>query len=290
MKNKFFSPVTSLQPPTPHPTDEPTVQAASKKRFGRKLYITIAAVAAIAVILAAAVLFVPQTNADVISLGVHYSAGEKLTYDVTSSYSTSTQGGNSSSNISSESTVSVEVVNFDGDTYTLNYTVLTSSAGYSFSTSHLLEVKSTDMVNLLTLLPIALQQYITNTNDTTPVETAIFNQTQATVGDTWQVPITEGTSSAPAAEITVTFKAIQELTVPAGTFKVFRIDFSQTPAQQSQSSLANLNYNVSGQSYLEYGTCKQIQSSLQLNVTGLGIGDINEVISFTSSLTKDTKP
>ena len=161
------------------------------------------------------------------------------------------------------------------------------------SNSHLLEVKQTDMVNLLTLLPVALEQYTTNLNSTNPSETAIFNQTQAKVGDTWQVPLDSSTpSSAQAPELTVTFAAIQDLTVKAGTYKVFKIDFLQTNPQQSQSTLYPQNFDVSGQSYLEFGTCKQIQSTLQLNMTSnLGNNlNYNSVISYTSTLTQDITP
>src|SRR5208283_6222055 len=102
MKNQFVGSSTSATPPTSLPAEQPAAQVPSKKRFGKKLYITIAAIATIAVILIA-VLLVPQGNADVISLGVQYSAGEKLTYDVTTSFSS--QSGNSSSNLSSNSSL-----------------------------------------------------------------------------------------------------------------------------------------------------------------------------------------
>jgi hypothetical protein len=292
MKNKSFGQTVSATLPTSPSPEQPTTQAPSKKRFGKKLYITLAAIIAIAIILAA-VLLVPPSNAEVISLGVHYSVGEKLTYDVTTSTSMLTEGGNSSTNLSSQSTLTVEVLSFNGDTYTLNYTTASALGGYSMTTSHLLEVKETDMVNLLTLLPIALQAYATNINSTNPTETAIFNQTTAKVGDTWQIPLTApGASSAPTPEITVTFAAIQDLSVKAGTYKVFRIDFSQTATQESQSTPLGLNFVVSGQSYLEFGTCKQIQSTLQLNMTSQLSSNINynTVISYTSTLTKDLNP
>ncbi len=292
MLNNFFSRIISATSSDSSSLEHPTPQLPSKKRFGKKLYVTLAALIAIAIIIAA-LLFVPTGNAEVISLGVHYSAGEKLTYDVKTS--TSTQSGNSSSNLSEQSTLTVDVLSLNGDTYTINYTTSSNLAGYSMTTSHLLEVKQTDMVNLLTLLPVALQQYTINTNSTNPSETAIFNQTQAKVGDTWQVPLDSTTSnSAPAPEITVTFAAIQELTVKAGTYKVFKIDFSQTNPQQSPSTLLHLNFDVSGESYLEFGTCKQIQSTLQLNMTSnpnLGSNiNYNTVISFTSTLTQDATP
>ncbi len=268
--------------------EKPTIQA--KKRFGKKVYIAISAIVIIAVIVVA-VLLVPPGNADVITLGVHYSPGEKLTYAITTS--TSSQYGNTSTNLSAQSTLTIEVISLNGDTYNLNYTTTSSSLGYSFTTSRQMEVKQTDIVNLLTLLPVALQQY--TTNSTSPMETAVFNQTTAKVGDTWQIPLNIPGSNSTQMEITVKFVDIQNLAVKAGTFKVFRIDFSQTNpnVQQNSKNLPlNLNYAVSGTSYLEFGTSKQIQSTLELTMTSLlGItSNSNTTISFTSTLTQDSKP
>ena len=284
MKNKFFGIISSVD----SQASQPITQAPLKKRFGKKIYIAIATVAVIVVILAG-VLLVPQSNANVVPLGVYYSIGEKLTYNVTSSVSS--QEANSSTSFDSKGTLTVEVVSLSGDTYTLNYTSTTSILGLTTTTSKLLDVKESDMVNVLTLLPVALQQYATtDVNDTNPMVTAIFDQSQAKVGDTWQIPLTENANSESIGNLTVTFKAIQDLTVPAGNFKVFRIDFS-TGALGNQSSLVNVNLDLTGQSYLEYGTCKQVQSNLQLNMN-LGTNNINYNIgiSITSILAEDIKP
>jgi hypothetical protein len=204
----------------------------------------------------------------------------------------STQSGNSSTNISSDSNLTVDVVSFDGDTYTLNYTSSSIAASYSVTTSQLIEVKASEMVTVLALLPIGLQLFGETVNGSSPFLAAVFNQSQAQVGDTWQIPLNTGEpSSAQPENLTVTFKDIQDLTVPAGTFKVFRIDFStNTPA--SPSPLSNVNLNLSGQSYLEYGTCKQIQSNLQVNISSAiaSSPNYNVVDSFTSTLKQDLQP
>jgi len=292
MENKFFASTVFAKPSISRSAEQSTIQWPSKNRYGKKLYVTIAAIIAIAVIIAA-VLLVPSSNADVISLGVHYSVGEKLTYDVTTAYST--QSENSSSNLSQQSTLTVEVVSFNGGTYTLNYTSISSVEGYSMTTSNLMEVKETDMVNLFTLVPVALQQGLTNSNSSSPVETAIFNQTQAKVGDTWQIPASAaGSGSSSLGDITIKFVDIENLATKAGTFKVFRIDFSQASVDQAQTQSlpANLNFGVSGTSYLEFGTCKQIQSTLQINMTSQlgGNTNANTIMSYTSTLTKDITP
>jgi hypothetical protein len=291
MKNKFLASPTSETPPTPSPAEQPVVQAPSKKRFGKKLFIAFAAIAIIVVIVAA-VLLIPPSNADEISLGVQYSAGEKLTYDITTSMTT--HGENSSSNLVSQSTLTVNVVSFDGETYTLNYTSSTSDGDYSYSNSQLIDVKASEMITVLALLPIGIQFADVDTNNTNPFMTAVFDQSTAQVGDTWQIPLTTGEPGYSQTEnLTVTFKAIQDLTVPAGTFKVFAIDFS-TITQASSSSLSSVNIDFTGQSFLEYGTCKQIQSDLQVNmsepVSLPGSSNFSVVNSFTSILKQDVTP
>ena len=292
MLNKFLNSMDS-----PAPRQQPIGQATSNKRFGKKLYVTVAAIIIIAVVIVA-IFLVPSSEAEIISLGVHYFPGEKLTYDIT--ISSSSQIGNSSTNFSTQRTLTVEVVSINGDTYTLKYTTTSSMAGNSTTTSYLMDVKEADMVNLFTLLPVAFQQYpeyaeyVEKTNSSSPLETAFFNQSEAKVGDTWRIPVIFAVSATPDAEITVKFVAIQNLAVKAGNFKVFKIEFTQTSAQQSQIQFDNLYYiDVSGESYLEFGSCKQVQSTVQFNMTtslGVNSGYSSAVTIFSSTLIKDENP
>ena len=241
----------------------------------KKLYAAVAAILILLVVLVAMFL-ASWSNAEVLSLDVHYSLGEKFTYDLTTS--STSQTGNSSTNSCSQSTLTIEVLRLNGDTYTLNYTTSSTTTG---ATSHLLDVKDSDMVNLFTLLPVALLQY-ENTNSS-PIETAVFNQSEAKVGDTWHIPLICTVTASPDAEITVKFVAIQDLAVKAGNFKVFKIEFTQASAGQGE------NYGgVFGESYLEFGSCKQIQSTLQFNMTTSdGANSNSAVTTFSSRLIKD---
>ena len=284
MLNKFLNSIDSLAP-----QQQPIGQAPNNKRFRKKLYTTVAAIIVITVVLLA-VIFVPLSNAEIISLGVHYSLGEKLTYDITSS--SFSQLGESFTNSSAQSTLTIEVLSINGDTYTLNYTITSGAASNSTTTSHLLDVKKTDMINLLTLMPVALQGYVENSGRS-PIETAFFNQSQAKVGDAWQIPVACAASDTPEAEITVKFVAIQNLAVKAGNFKVFKIEFTQASAQLSQNQPVDEAYGgVSGESYLEFGSCKQIQSTLQFNMTTSPSvdGGYTAVATFSSTLVKDENP
>jgi hypothetical protein len=293
MKNKFLSSPPSTEPPTSDPTDQPTMKAPRKKWLRKKIYLIIAAVVIIAVILGASFL-IPQSNANVVPLGVHYVTGEKLTYDVTSSASAVSQAQNISTNVSSKGILTVEVISFDGQIYTLNYTTTSSTGDLKTVISRVINVRESDMITFFGLLPITLQPLITTSNDSSPILSAPFNQSEAKVGDTWNITLnmTDSTSTR-IGELTVTFKAIQNLSVKAGTYKVFRIDFTQNTQQNTEFGnplyYNNLNFDFSCQSYLEYGSCKQIQSTFQLNMTSqLGTASSYSLFdSVTSTLTQD---
>jgi hypothetical protein len=281
---------------SPASRQQPTGQAPSTRRFGKKLYVTVAVIILITVVIAT-IFLVPSTDAEIISLGVHYFPGEKLTYDLTiSSFS---QTGNSSTNFTTQRTLTVDVVSINEDIYTLKYTTTSSTADNSTTTSYVMDVKEADMVNLFTLLPVAFQQYgeyaeyTEKTNSSSPLEKAFFNQSEAKVGDTWRIPVLFAVSGTPDAEITVNFVAIQNLSVEAENFKVFKIEFTQTSAQQNQIQFDNLHIDVSGESHLEFGSCKQIQSTVQFNMTtslGANSDYSSAVTTFSSTLTKDEKP
>ena len=96
-------------------------------------------------------------------------------------------------------------------------------------------------------------------------------------------------SSTPAENLTVTFKDIQDLTVQAGTYQSLQNRLLNKCSRNPKLPLGNLNLIFAGQSYLEYGTCKQIQSNLQLTLQ-VGNNNDNMVDSFTSTLTQDQNP
>ena len=263
-------------------------QAPINKRLEKKLQVIIAAIIIVTVV-TASILLVPSSEAETISLDAHYVPGEKLTYDIT--ISSSTRNGNYSTNSITQSTLTVEVVSINEDTYTLKYTNTSSAEDSSMTTSYIMNVKETDMINLFTIVPVAYQQYPDYTeyaDSSSPIETAFFRQSKAKVGDIWRIPTTCTVTATPEAEITVKFAAIQNLAVKAGNFKVCKIEFNRTSPQQSQNQPDNLEYaGVSGESYLEYGSCKQVQSTLQFNMTtslGGKSGYSSAVTTFSSNL------
>jgi hypothetical protein len=79
-------------------------------------------------------------------------------------------------------------------------------------------------------------------------------------------------------DLTVTFGNIEDLTTPAGTYRVFKIDMTSnniqitltTPPTASPSLYTStditMNCDMNYQVYLEYGTLRQIQADMQQTV------------------------
>lgn len=95
----------------------------------------------------------------------------------------------------------------------------------------------------------------------------LLNKPEVKVGDTITVPYPTVTGIETTGDLTITFQGIEDLTVPAGTYRVFRIDLTgnditmrlATNPSINMASTININYQV----YLEYGTLRQIKSTMQ---------------------------
>jgi hypothetical protein len=72
--------------------------------------------------------------------------------------------------------------------------------------------------------------------------------------------------------MTITFGGIQNITVPAGTYEVFKVDtlsnLTMSIKLPTSGNYTNppftVNMTISGQTYIEYGTCRRIESNMQM--------------------------
>jgi len=276
------------------------MHASRFRRFGKKLY-AVAAMVVIAVI--ATALLTPRGIA-IIPLTVNYTVGEKMIYNTTQTVTvhmdnTPMPAGqiepilNTTSTLSFNSTERVEVVDFDGEYYTLNHTltlnmeqwnpISTSPISWSFVeivnktgfSSYFHSVGTQQEVYNASSNPFSSYQFIS----------ALLARPEVKVGDTWQVPLSMGNSSFACmhGNLTVTFGGIQDITVPAGTYEVFKIDFSSNNLSMSVNFPTNatgtnipttINMSISGQKYLEYKTCREIESKIEMTHSYL-IGELN---------------
>jgi hypothetical protein len=271
----------------PSAPEQPALQASSKKRFGRKLYVTAAALVVLAVV--AAALLIPQ-GAATIPLNVNFTVGEKMVYNTTEQITVleyNTTVGQPPEDTIINMTSIVEVVDFDGDYYTLNHTyTIVSGAFYppSNSFSHLEKINKT---GYSTYIFPGGTQTVTNASGNLYL-TELLNRSEVKVGDKWTVPLDTGNANfGMTGELTMTFGGFQDITVPAGTYRVFRVDMTSSNLTLRTSASGygnNLHFAIltqSGTMYMEYGTLRPIKNTMQETVS-IQSASVNYTYSLTS--------
>ena len=250
---------------------QPASNSFRSKRFGRKLYALGAVV--IVIIVVTAFLFSNGT-AEAIPLSLNYEVGERMVY-VTSGVVTiqrynATNDKTATETMNTNSSLSLDVVSFDDETYTLNNTITLDIQGRPVTSNITTKVNKTDYAKNF-LSGEALRLLYNLTSDTFAYEKLTLPQ--AEVGDSLQIQVKTGNESiGMTGTLTLKFASIENIIVPAGTYKVFRIDYDTsdlTAHANLQSSLININFpdpipvNITGQTYLEYGTCRLIKFTCQ---------------------------
>jgi hypothetical protein len=289
-----------------------SAQAAPSKKSNQKIYFSVAGILTVLILTAA--LFIPPTSA-VIPLEVNYTVGEQMTYDVTveSRLTVPDAGaasmiGLSSGNATVNGTLTTDVVDFDGEFYTLNQTMQMTIDGKPYSFSYIEKMNktgySTGFLNME-------QQLSSNMSFGSPYLAQLLNKSEVKEGDKITIPISEVLGSLGSilsenlpdanfsGNMTLTFGGEQDLTVPAGTYHVFRIDMAtdnvtyhiETPSIGNYSLNMDLGLDMAGQTYIEYGTMRPIQYTMQENVT-LQSSMMNYTIGMDMNMTlaKHTMP
>ena len=256
------------------------MSTGSSKRFGKKLYV-VAAMVAVAVIVVA--LLIPQGTAT-IPLNVDFEVGEKMVYNTTiamafedfnsASPSTATGALNDTSVNAKET---IEVIDFDGEYYTLNQTTTMMVSGKPFSFSMLQRMDKTGCSTYLFNVGGTEHEVPDTSFTSTSYLTQLLNKSEVKVGDSVNVPFPSAFSGmGVTGDLTMTFRGVEDLTVPAGTYKVFRIDITSNDLSLSynpSTAVAGMNLStktdmdLNYQMYMEYGTLRQIKSSMQETVS-----------------------
>ena len=255
---------------------------AESRRLGKKLYITVGVI--VALITVSLALMIPQGGA-VIPLNVDYAVGEKMVYDSTiiGSYDNYASASGSSAFMPKNTTINsqqtIEVTGFDGEYYTLNHTMTMNLSNRPISFSMIEKMNKTGYSAYLLNLGSSQQEVSNNGLTSTSYLAQLLNQPEVKVGDSVNVPFPTGNSSLGiSGSLKMTFKGIEDLTVPAGTYKVFRIDISSNDLKMNyQSPLSGLSnftpanitigIDMNYQIYIEYGTMRQIKASMQESVS-----------------------
>jgi hypothetical protein len=263
--------------------------------FGKKIY---AIIALIAVVIVAIALFIPQ-GAAAIPLNVDYTVGEKMAYETTITATYETQNTQPTANMQPitnatvYSTETIDVIDFDGEYYTLNHTHTFTLKDTPFSYSMTEKMNKTGYSTYILNLGSASQEVPNTSMTSASYLTQLLSKPEVKVGDTITIPYPNLVASmGMTGKLTMTFAGIEDLTVPTGTYHVFRIDITSNDLKLSYKPSTgipsldvqtNMDINVTYQIFMEYGTMRQIKSSMQETISYQ-----SETIEYTMHLTTDT--
>jgi hypothetical protein len=295
----MFNKVRAVPSETPDLPNQQAPNQTGPSRFRKKRYAAMAAVFAIAII--AVAFFIPQGQAT-IPLSVDYAIGEKMMYDNTitmtlQSYnlgtSTTIQPPNSTT-VNGQQTI--EVAGFDGENYLLNHTTTMTVLDRSISFSMTEKMNKTGYSTYL--LNVGSNQTEIPTSGLTGDSflAQLLSKPEVKVGDTISIPYpTVSSNIQTTGDLTIKINGVEDLTVPAGTYKVFRIDMTSNnlkmtlnpPTTNSSVTLSNglrMSISINSQIYLEYGTMRQIKSTMQ-ETSSYQSSMLNMTIQMTMDMT-----
>ncbi len=305
--NDIRDKLVASSPELPSANEQTISSTPVKRRWLGKKFFSLVAITAVAIIGIA--LFVPLGQS-VIPLNVDYTVGEKMVYDstITASYDNSALATGSSTIMPKNTTINsqqtIEVTGFDGEYYTLNHTMTMNNLNNKpISVSIIEKMNKTGYSTYLLNLGSTQQEIPNNGLTSTSYLAQLLNQPEVKVGDSVNVPFPTGNSSLGiTGGLKMTFKGIQDLTVPAGTYKVFRIDITSNDLRMNYhsplSGMSNftpanitISMDMNYQIYMEYGTMRQIKASMQESVSTQS-ATLNYAMNMSMDMTliEHTKP
>jgi hypothetical protein len=225
----------------------------------------------------------PSPTGEIISLTHSYSPSEKMTYNQT--MTTDILGRKTTQT----ATTTMEVLSVQGDTYTIK---TTTNTGYG-SSSSTISMDKTGHITYLDGLNGSVQRELSPLSSL-PLSGSSFNKSQARVGESWQISLDAKTNTY-SIEGTMNCKVseVKALTVPAGTYNVFKLEMSISNYSMSMNSTgANIDVvmDADGYYYLEKDTGLPVQMKLQAKVSGSTIGQsANVSTEMEMQLTKHTR-
>jgi len=253
----------------------------------RTIYVVLGVIAVEAVVLAWGFVFLPQNGSAAILLRCHYTVGEDMTYNVTSVTYFQNSENSTSTTIG---TSNLFVTSFDGENYTINENAILGKISQN-DTFKINPAGRVTIVNGSNSLFEALNGMLSGLGTSS-------QKNEVNVGETWQVPFGNESSSATfEGNLTYRVGPIQSIKIPAGTYKVFRLDVSSNNITETISTHLPSPFNetiwvtaaLNGTSYLEYDTCHLIISHMEVSSSSLMSNQTtNETSSLDMQLVNDT--
>ncbi len=171
----------------------------------------------------------------------------------------------------------IEVTGFDGENYLLNHTMTMTVLNKPVSVSVIEKMNKTGYSTYLLDLGSIQQEIPSNGIASNTFLAQLLSKPEVKVGETVNIPFPSSNSQfmQTTGDLTMKFSGVEDLTVPAGTYRVFKIDITSsnlrmilnTPTNDSTLSAIptnlSMNLDLNYQIYLEYGTLRQIKSTMQ---------------------------
>jgi hypothetical protein len=240
------------------------------KKNDRKLYASIAGLTVVLIVLAA--LFIPQSAGSSLELSLNYKVGEHMVYDTINTVTnqvvnTSLSLPGITNNQSFNSTLTLDVIGSNADNYLVNETIVSIPDLFSHSLPPLsLNVSKSSYYNNFMAPGGPLIFYNASS---IPTISAYLAEPTVKVGGVWKIPVNTGNASLGlTGEVTLSFAELQDLSVPAGTFKTIRVEvISNTLSLHSDGSSiikipSGMTLQLNGTSFIEQGTCRLIKADL----------------------------
>jgi hypothetical protein len=258
------------------------VSKASRKN----IYVALGVIAVIAVVSAWGFVFLPQNEKADLLLSYNYLVGENMTYNMTSITHLE-----NNQNTSMTGTFDLLVTGFDGENYTINENTMLHSPG-GLSQNVTIQLDKAGYVTVINGSGLFFESF----NMFSSLGT-FRQESGANVGETWQVPLGgNNVSEGMIGNLTYTFGLIQDIQVPAGTYKVFRLEVSSNNVTEIIHLPAPINETIFttatlyGTSYLENGTCRLITSHIEGSQSTLRNNETTNETSFMDiQLVNDTR-
>jgi len=239
----------------------------------RKYYVVAIAVIAIAVIgIPLGVSTLGGSQKDVtMQISANYAVGEKMVYTTIigmASYDSTDFAQTSQSNPPTMPVIDIiEVIDFDGEYYTLNHTMTTNSVTEFTLEKIRIGELSTQLINLNS--PIRIPQNNDDANDAYIAQ--LLSKSELKVGNTLTVPYTSSFVSTVTGDLKISFKGYEDLMTPAGTFRVAKVEITgenlssrldtNTPEVYSATTM-DLDYTL----YLELDSTRIVKSTMSYTV------------------------
>lgn len=201
-------------------------------------------------------------------LTFNFTPGEEMVYNITEN-STDLATIPASQNSSEIGTTVLDIISFDGENYTINETSTLQVFNSNFTTYLTYAMNKTGYITPISNSSTGIQL----TSSLLAYFQAMFQKNEAKSGETWEVlPLVSTVNNSTVSfngNLTETFGDIQNITVPAGTYRVFNVDLSGTNLTVVYNPPINgsISESFNVQFYLEYGTCRVIQINSQVSLS-----------------------